>query len=327
MSKKKIIAIVTIVTSILLFTTINNNKKYKVNVDSVNGSSNIVVKLKKNEHISEKYNPTREGYIFIDWYIDPTYKVIYNPKAHNKKKNLIVYAKWEKEQTNTNYNEEEIINILEKAINNHYTNKSFKVETNGILDAGISKQEIYGIKAQKNNLLYLYSSSIGMVDTFTQLQSINNNDFNYQKGTADKNFKPKTLSEELTLSLDEYKNQYGIGPKDISFIINKNTILKIDNIVIGSNIYFTVELDPILSTKNYQKNIQATNSFKSKLPVFQSVKLDVVINKNNEFVKITSYESYYIEVSILNLGYKKQNINAVITDNFIYDENIEIIKY
>ena len=77
--------------------------EYTISFNSKDGSNIESIKYKEGEKIQEPINPKKEGYIFVGWYEDEYYtkKFDFNNLSN---KDIILYAKWEKEDNNLNNN-------------------------------------------------------------------------------------------------------------------------------------------------------------------------------------------------------------------------------
>ena len=93
MDKKNntLISIIIVVVIALLIFFLFRGKKYSVEFDTTGGSVVETQKVKKNETASRPENPTKEGFTFVDWYLDDEVFDFNTPIT----KNITLTAKWD----------------------------------------------------------------------------------------------------------------------------------------------------------------------------------------------------------------------------------------
>lgn len=93
MNTKKIAIIIgsiVLVCAAILLVIFFGNKKYDIKFDSVGGSQISTQSVKKSEKLEKPANPTKEGYIFDNWYLDDEVFDFSKPIT----KNFTLVAKW-----------------------------------------------------------------------------------------------------------------------------------------------------------------------------------------------------------------------------------------
>lgn len=103
--KKKIFLVVAILLMGLVLTACKKN--VVVTFDSQGGSAVAEVEVKKGETVSKPANPTKEGYVFVEWQLDG---VAYDFSTEVKK-NITLVAKWEVSNPNPNPNPENKVTV------------------------------------------------------------------------------------------------------------------------------------------------------------------------------------------------------------------------
>lgn len=97
-SKKRNIFIIVfsviVLIGVALFFYLRNNKTYTVTFDTNGGGKVIEQKVKKGEMIVKPNDPTREGYIFIEW----DYKGIIFDFTTKVDKDIVLEAVWKKKK-------------------------------------------------------------------------------------------------------------------------------------------------------------------------------------------------------------------------------------
>lgn len=100
-----LITIIILVGITILYIT---NKKYEVNFDSNGGTSVEKQKIKSKNKVSIPKNPTKDGYIFIEWEYEGE-KFDFDTKI---KKNITLKAKWDKIGENEEVNEPKVYKVV-----------------------------------------------------------------------------------------------------------------------------------------------------------------------------------------------------------------------
>lgn len=207
--------------------------------------------------------------------------------------------------------------------------KSFEIEATGKIDPNmpiIPKQDLKSVKIKDGKTFYNYTVSKGMVSTFYEIYGTHETS-TLKRGTkVKKDLTPETVNETQELSLETFKETYGLMPYELNYLVNSQTVIGIKNSIKENNTHiFTLVLDNELSTQSYKKNIVATNTAKSKPPVFDKIELTVYINQDGYFEKIIYHETYHIEIELPILGFRTQKITTQITEEFkIFNQAVSI---
>lgn len=104
-----VLILIIIIIAIILLLMLGKEKQYSVTFDGNNGSSTFVENVESGALVEEPEEPTREGYVFVGWYLGDEKFDFSNPIE----KDMKLEARWEKkavevddnttEQTNKNY--------------------------------------------------------------------------------------------------------------------------------------------------------------------------------------------------------------------------------
>ena len=87
---KTIFAVIAIIILLVVVFLLLGNKKYEVKFDTVGGSIVETQKVKKNEKAEVPAKPTKEGSVFVNWYLDDEVYDFETPVT----KNITLTAKW-----------------------------------------------------------------------------------------------------------------------------------------------------------------------------------------------------------------------------------------
>lgn len=189
------------------------------------------------------------------------------------------------------------------------------IEAKGIADAGIVKQPLRSVIKRDNNgqIYYLNASYSNFVKTATE--AFYNNRMlkirNTNSVTSDLSVKfddKKWYSSSLT----SYVAQYGMRPDEMVYIVNENTVTRVEDFQFDGNKYtFKLILNPNTATVNYNKTLKV-NANSSTDAKFSEVTLTVVINKDARFESIAIREKYTISA----MGFFNTTITAEIKNTF-----------
>lgn len=189
------------------------------------------------------------------------------------------------------------------------------IEAKGIADAGIVKQPVRSVIKRDNSgqIYYLNASYSAFVKTAMEL-FYNNRMLKVRNSSS--------VSSDLSVKFDDKKwvassltshvAQYGMRPDEMVYIVNQNTVNKVEDFNFDGNKYtFKLILNPNTATVNYNKTLKV-NANSSTDAKFSEVTLTLIIDKNARFESIAIKEKYTISA----MGFFNTTINAEIKNTF-----------
>ena len=131
---------------------------FDVCAENVSGIPSVQ-RITKGECISEPALPTREGYIFIGWYLEATYEVEFDIETKIER-NLILYARWFDCSNNTDTDGDGIIDELEVVIGTNPN--SVDTDADGVSDG---KEIELGTDPLAYQALFMITETIDLGDS------------------------------------------------------------------------------------------------------------------------------------------------------------------
>ncbi len=98
-----VIVVLSVIAIIIIISIIVKNKKYSVIFDSMGGSKVKPAKARRGDVYVMPNNPTKEGYVFGGWFLDTACTIRFVDTYVRKRKNVKVYAKWNKPDTTSKF--------------------------------------------------------------------------------------------------------------------------------------------------------------------------------------------------------------------------------
>lgn len=182
----------------------------------------------------------------------------------------------------------------------------FEASTTGVINAMGIKQTLSSYRVKKGNQLYTESISIGVVKT-AQQRFISNFDAP-SVYMASGNIQGDKVAGWGTIgktNTEDYFNKYGLIPRELAkYKINDSTILNIeavdnfDQMSTGENeTYYTYRLNlhPQLAIDSYSREV-STTAGSNQLPSFESIVLEITVDKQWTPVSVKVDEVYYIQM-------------------------------
>lgn len=214
------------------------------------------------------------------------------------------------------------------------SNIKFHSKSEGDLDVylgstKVTSQKVYTekIKIDNNTKFQISASrkkegSIG-ITVYSQAFYLDNQIKLRKTDDISATFVPNKLSNWETLEVNEYKDNYGILPVDLNYLINKSSIKKFESF--RDNItYYTVIvlLDPEIAGQDYKKQIKNLSG-SNEDPVITSLKMTCNINKyTGAFDSIIYNETYSVNAMGINASCEMNY-----TEKFISYENVNLPDY
>ena len=312
----------------LLISGCQNQKKMTVNFMTNGGNQIPQITTHLNTDFNESYVPYKEGFIFIGWYTDQAMIESYQDKTFKNKQEITLYAKW-RPKSNGEIDE---VTLFEQAYINMQSANTFLLEISGKIDPNvpmIAKQDLKAVKIKDKDTYYNYTVSKGTVTTFYEIYGTFEQSTLKKGNKVDDKLNPISANSQEEINLETFKEIYGILPYELNYIVNKQTVIGItDSTQDETGYHFTLVLDNELSSENYKKNIVATNTAKSELPVFEQIKLKVSIDKEGFFTQIIYQEIYKIRIQLPVIGFSTQKITTEIKETFTnFNQEVHIKPY
>lgn len=303
----------------VLLLTSCQKKGYTIYVNYGNEYQIEAQQIKEYSDIKNLQIPNIMGYIPNGWFIDSNFETPLTENTSLKDINVI-YLKWSESSESK---EDLFLGVFNKALENHFNSNQYEVITQGNAKTSFADQSIYSKKIIDDDNLYLYNSSYGTyAKTFVELQT-KNNLYLLTKGEPDRNFKINKVTYKEQVSLKEYLDVYGVNPKNLNYLITKDTVKEVKTIKNDELGYaFIVELKEE-SALDYKKYIIGINNLPSENVRFQNISLTIRINSDFYFETINYDETYKIDV-MLSIVKTTQTITNKITDTFTYTTRKEV---
>lgn len=162
--------------------------------------------------------------------------------------------------------------VTQKVKNTRMRDASGNLYYNAVSASSIVK---VGLEAYYNQRLFKYSKTDNVSDSLVA------------------NFSPNDDIYNQFTSTQDFVSKIGFLPDELNYIVNEDTVLKTENFSNeGTNVTFTLILDPSKSTEKYKKSVKFMSG-DNNYPTFSKVELDVVIQKSTgKLISITSNNEY-----------------------------------
>lgn len=124
-----------------------------------------------------------------------------------------------------------------------------------------------------------------------------------------------------TKTLDAYNSEMGVkADQFINYIVSSKTVKsqKYNGLVNGHH-SFTIELDPVLTAKNYMYKVKKTSG-SNEYPSFEKISFDFEIGEDWTIYSMHCRETYKVAIKLLG----RVTTTGDMTDTFSYDDNFVI---
>ncbi|MDX9692502.1 MAG: InlB B-repeat-containing protein [Acholeplasmataceae bacterium] len=130
---------------------------YDITFDTMGGSVINPLNVEEGTIISKPLNPTKDGYLFVNWYLEDTYTNIANFPI-TVTSNLTLYAKWEESNSNEvsfsyyELSEANIAKIIHSGLDKYYGDSSYFLTSDGKL---LFKESIFNQLTNERDQIYV----------------------------------------------------------------------------------------------------------------------------------------------------------------------------